>query len=354
MPAAAALRPTEPLPLPSGLSLAPRLKLLLTFFRADLTVRPLDDWQLKSALLAFLRDPPLSLPLLPDSDLSVRRLPDLQKRRREEPVATGVLHVRDLSSLRPRKGDGEAEEMTWEQEEEKYFEWRRSLVEKLAGIELNLEGVKFRMSVEIPPSDDFRAMKKSWEDFYSSELLNSRNPVRKIAKRPDTIIVRGVPSRWFAETRVSSKPSTLVTHTIFSALGKIRNLNISNDDELGAKEDGTNKELISGLNCKIWVQFESYDDFHNAMKALCGRSLEKDWLLALPVTAHFLGHTAPEGSRLKVDYEVTWDREGFFRNAQYEPVRSNLEERDASASVHGRKKHYTSRIDSEHRKRFRD
>lgn len=171
MSAAAALRPIEPLPLPTGLSLSPRLKLLLTFFRADLTVRPLDEWQLKSALLAFLRDPPLPLPLLPDSDLSVSRLPDLQKRRREEPVASGVLHVRDLSFLRPRKGDGEAEEMTGEQE--KYFEWRSTLVQKLEGIELNLEGVKFRMTVEIPSSDDFRTMKKSWEDFYSSELLNS-------------------------------------------------------------------------------------------------------------------------------------------------------------------------------------
>ncbi|RLM87044.1 A-kinase anchor protein 17A isoform X1 [Panicum miliaceum] len=337
MSAAAALRATEPLPLPSGLSLSPRLKLLLTFFRADLTVRPLDEWQLKSALLAFLRDPPLSLPLLPDSDLSVRRLPDLQKRRREEPVASGILHVRDLSFLRPRKGDSEAEGMTVEQEDEKYFEWRSSLVEKLEGIELNLEGVKFRMAVEIPPSDDFRVMKKSWEDFYSSELLNSRNPVRKIAKRPDTIVVRGVPSRWFAEIRVSSKPSTLVTHTIFSALGKIRTLNIANDDdELEAKEDGSTKELISGLNCKVWVQFESYDDFHDAMKALCGRSLEK------------------EGSWLKVDYDVTWDHEGFFRIAQYEPAHSRLGERDASASVHGRKKHYTSRIESDHRKRFRD
>lgn len=63
--------------------------------------------------------------------------------------------------------------MTREQEEEKYLQWRSSLVEKLAGIELNLERVKFRMSVEIPPSDDFRAMKKSWENFYASELLSS-------------------------------------------------------------------------------------------------------------------------------------------------------------------------------------
>ncbi|XP_024313467.1 uncharacterized protein LOC100833551 isoform X2 [Brachypodium distachyon] len=276
--AAAALRPTEPFPIPSGLSLAPRLKLLLSFFRADLSVSPVDEWQLKSALLAFLRNPPLSLSLLQDSDLSVSRLPDLQKRRREDPVASGVLHVRDLSSLRPsnRKGGDHAEEMTREQEEEKYSQWRSSLAEQLSDIELNLKGVMYRMTVETPLSDDFRAVKKSWEDFYASELFSSRNPVRKIAKRPDTIIVRGVPSRWFAETRISSKASMLVTHTIFSALGKIRTLNISDDDELGARKDDASKGLISGLNCKVWVQFESYDDFHNAMKALCGRSLEKD------------------------------------------------------------------------------
>ncbi|SPT17167.1 unnamed protein product [Triticum aestivum] len=334
--ATATLRPTEPFPLPSGLSLARRLKLLLSFSRADLSVSPVDEWQLKSALLAFLRNPPLSLSLLQDSDLSVSRLPDLQKRRRDDPVASGILYVRDLSFLRPgnRTGDNEAEKMTPEQEEKKYSQWRSSLVEKLDGIDLNLKGVMYRMSVEIPASDDFTAMKKSWEDFYASELFSTRNPVRKIAKRPDTILVRGVPSRWFAETRISSKASTLVTHTIFSALGKIRTLNISNDDELEEKKDETNKGLISGLNCKVWVQFESYDDFHNAMKALCGRSLEK------------------EGSRLKVNYDVTWDREGFFRNAQCEPAHNKLEETDAP--VHGRKKHYTSRIESDHRKRFRD
>uniref|UniRef100_A0A0E0C466 Uncharacterized protein n=1 Tax=Oryza meridionalis TaxID=40149 RepID=A0A0E0C466_9ORYZ len=95
-------------------------------------------------------------------------------------------------------------------------------VEELPGREAGRDraqprGVKFRMGVEIPPSDDFRAMKKSWEKFYASELLSSRNPVRKIAKRPDTILVRGVPSRWFAETRISSKASTLVTHTIIES-----------------------------------------------------------------------------------------------------------------------------------------
>ena len=36
-----------------------------------------------------------------------------------------------------------------------------------------------------------------------------------------------MPSRWFAEPRVSSKPSMLVTHTIFSTFGKIRYLPIN-------------------------------------------------------------------------------------------------------------------------------
>uniref|UniRef100_M8B6R1 Uncharacterized protein n=1 Tax=Aegilops tauschii TaxID=37682 RepID=M8B6R1_AEGTA len=305
--ATATLRPTEPFPLPSGLSLARRLKLLLSFSRADLSVSPVDEWQLKSALLAFLRNPPLSLSLLQDSDLSVSRLPDLQKRRRDDPVASGILYVRDLSFLRPgnRTGDNEAEKMTPEQEEKKYSQWRSSLVEKLDGIDLNLKGVMYRMSVEIPASDDFTAMKKSWEDFYASELFSAS-------------------MGWESGEEDSKK----TRHNSCE-----RTLNISNDDELEEKKDETNKGLISGLNCKVWVQFESYDDFHNAMKALCGRSLEK------------------EGSRLKVNYDVTWDREGFFRNAQCEPAYNKLEETDAP--VHGRKKHYTSRIESDHRKRFR-
>ncbi|XLS54348.1 hypothetical protein HN51_004103 [Arachis hypogaea] len=49
--------------------------------------------------------------------------------------------------------------------------------------------------------------------------------------------------------------------------------------------------------CKIVVQFENRD-FHDALRVLCGRSLQK------------------QGSRLKADYEISWDRDGFFRNTR--------------------------------------
>ncbi|WZZ51096.1 hypothetical protein YC2023_051203 [Brassica napus] len=38
-------------------------------------------------------------------------------------------------------------------------------------------------------------------------------------------------------------------------------------------------DLVSGLYCKIVVQFEKYNDFVNAMKAFCGRYSAKSRLL---------------------------------------------------------------------------
>ncbi|WOL03962.1 A-kinase anchor protein 17A [Canna indica] len=328
------LAPTEALELGGGLSLSPRVKLLLTFFRSDPAVKPIDEWKLKLALLEFLRENPLSLSV-PDDDLHLRRRPDLHKRKRDEPVATGTLYVRDLGFLKGKGQEGADEDEGASRK--KFFDWRSSFVEQLAGIDLNLEGVKYKMSVEIPPADDFEQLKNSWEDYYASQLLDSR---RVFARRPDTIIVRGVPSRWFAEPRVSSKASMLVTHTIFSSLGKIRNLNVAADDDLGMKSDESKEEIISGLNCKVWVQFESYDDFFNAMKVLCGRSMQK------------------EGSRLKVDYEVSWDKEGYFRSVQQKDSRNHRQERDMARHTRNETSTYQphATFDSygARRKRFRE
>ncbi|GLT93588.1 hypothetical protein SLE2022_113760 [Rubroshorea leprosula] len=143
------------------------------------------------------------------------------------------------------------------------------------GIEMNLEGVKYKLSVEIPISDDFERMKKDWEEFYA---FRNRGYPGGGKQEPDTIVLRGVPSRWFAEPRVSSKPSMLVTRTAFSLFGKIRNLNVTQDNDLGKDVDDDGLNLVSGLNCKIVVQFETYRDFFNTFKVLCSHSLLKIWV----------------------------------------------------------------------------
>ncbi|RDX71560.1 hypothetical protein CR513_49072, partial [Mucuna pruriens] len=264
----------------NGLRLVPRVKLNLTVYpSAPLTLtHPIDEWKMKRALIDFLHSShALSLP---EEDLQITRHKHLKKRKRDDPVAAGTLRVWDLSFLPT---------------ENRLLEWRNRLTENMNGIELNLEGVKFRLAVTVPVCDDFRSMKKEWEEH---SAFRSR-------REPDTVILRGVPSRWFAEPRVSSKPSMLVTHTIFSTFGKIRNLSVAEDDDFGKDANEDSGDLVSGLFCKIVVQFEKYRDFHDALKVLCGRSLQK------------------QGTRLKADYEVSWDKDGFFRNSRNQTQEKN-------------------------------
>lgn len=54
-----------------------------------------------------------------------------------------------------------------------------------------------------------------------------------------------------------------------------RNLNVAEDNDLGDKAGDDDGDIVSGLHCKIVVQFERYKDFYNALKVLCGRSLQK-------------------------------------------------------------------------------
>ncbi|KAH0884003.1 hypothetical protein HID58_060099, partial [Brassica napus] len=114
-------------------------------------------------------------------------------------------------------------------------------------------------------SDDFEGLKKEWEEFYYA----FGHP-REGRSEADTMI-----------PRVSSKLSMLVSHTIFSTFGKIRNENdglfsaVFMNFIVAEDADEYSGDLVSGLYCKIVVQFEKYNDFVNAMKAFCGRSMKK-------------------------------------------------------------------------------
>ncbi|XP_047341536.1 uncharacterized protein LOC124945190 [Impatiens glandulifera] len=288
------LPPTETLELDNGLSLLTRVKLLLTVNRADFSIKPLDEWLLKSSLCNFLKTSSI---VVTEADIQLRRFKDIKKRKREDPVADGALFIRDSNSLTkalPSQASDVSDVMALER---KFLDWRRSLVKKMDGIELNLEGTKFKLTVSMPKSDDLEGMRKEWEEFYA---FGSRGHIRGGKHAPDTIVVRGLPSRWFAEPRVSAKPSMLVTHTIFSTFGKIRNINVAEDHDLGKNGDEDILDIVSGLQCKIVVQFEKEKDFCNALRVLCGRSMQK------------------EGSSLRADYEVTWDKNEVFRNSRNE------------------------------------
>ncbi|XP_028053423.1 uncharacterized protein LOC114257817 [Camellia sinensis] len=141
------------------------LQLLFTIHYADHSIKPFDEWQLKRSLTDFLKSS-FSLTVLED-DIVVRKFKDLKKRKRDDLVAHGARFIRDLGFLSKFSrseilhgidGEDDVKEL-----EKKFLDWRRSVVGKTDGIELNLEGVKFRLTASIPESDDF-GMRKKWEE----------------------------------------------------------------------------------------------------------------------------------------------------------------------------------------------
>lgn len=165
------LPPTETLEIESGLKLIPRVKLTLTIYPASPSVtKPIDEWQLKRALIEFLKAS-LTVPItVPEEDLEIRRFKNLKKRKRDDPVAHGNLFIRDLGFLNVinrRNTDTVEEETDVKALEKKLLDWRKYIVEKMDGIELNLEGIKYKLSVVIPFSDDFEKTRRDWEEFYA-------------------------------------------------------------------------------------------------------------------------------------------------------------------------------------------
>lgn len=67
----------------------------------------------------------------------------------------------------------------------------------------------------------------------------------------------------------------IVQNHVLLQLILYRNLNVAEDDYLGNDTDEDAAHIISGLHCKIVVQFENYRDFYSTLKVLCCRSLQK-------------------------------------------------------------------------------
>lgn len=151
------LLPTEPFDLESGLSLIPRVRLNLTIYRADKSVSLIDEWKLKRSLVEYLKKS--HSVSVPEEDIKIFKYRDLKKRKREDPVARGSLFVLDFEYLlRKLRSSGEDEV------EGEFVEWRNGIAAEMDGMELNLEGVRFKLNVEVAKGDDFEGMRKEWEE----------------------------------------------------------------------------------------------------------------------------------------------------------------------------------------------
>ena len=139
--------------LSDGLSLVPCTVVLLSFVRADVSVKPVDEWQLKEALMAMFKKR-FSLGVA-DRDLVLRREKNYFKKRRDEPIADATLHLwgsvpeGDTAKVRPDGAD-----------------FGKRFVENVNGLELSVGGLKLKCVAAIQETNDFEALKRSWEGVF--------------------------------------------------------------------------------------------------------------------------------------------------------------------------------------------
>ena len=134
-----------------------------------------------------------------------------------------------------------------------------------------------------------------WNSYFrDAHHLDERNP----GERPDTICIKGMPSKWFAEENSNNKPSEQVLNSVFAKFGKIRCMDVPMLDPYRQRMTKGENEFQtfyfgSHLHFNAYIQYIDYQGFKNAMSALKGMKLL---------------HVSEDGRAATADIQVDFDK----------------------------------------------
>jgi arginine/serine-rich splicing factor 17 len=149
-------------------------------------------------------------------------------------------------------------------------------VTKLDGNMIKLSGLADALKVRAYEAKSKYPVKHDWEAFFrDARDLNEWKP----GERPDTIHIKGLPSKWFSDEKSGNKPVKEVIVSVFEKFGKIRYLDVPCLDPYRSRitnEHQPNFQTFcfgSDLHFEVYIQYEDYQGFVNAMKGLKGMKL---------------------------------------------------------------------------------
>lgn len=148
-------------------------------------------------------------------------------------------------------------------------------ISKLDGKVMKLSGFADPLKIRAAESKVKFPTAHDWNSFFrESQDLDERNP----GERPDTVYLKGLPCKWFADDDSTSKPSEEVLKSVFRRFGKIRCVDIPILDPYRQRLSKGNSEFQtfyygSHLHFDAFVQYSQYQGFSTAMSALKGMKL---------------------------------------------------------------------------------
>lgn len=133
----------------NGLSLIPAFEVELTIYRKDVAPPAIDEWQLKETLVDLIKRNTKYV-IADDRHLKVQKVPNLQKTRKEDPVAKGRLHVLAQNQ--------DAEELS------KTFE------QKLKKLDFRIGGTKFYLQAHVLPGNSLSDLQQKWQSVFGEDV----------------------------------------------------------------------------------------------------------------------------------------------------------------------------------------
>jgi arginine/serine-rich splicing factor 17 len=149
--------------------------------------------------------------------------------------------------------------------------------------------------------------KKDWESYFRERGITSYDDGLP-GERPDTVRLKGLPSKWLTTEDSNQKPSIDLVRRIFEKFGSLRNVEIL--DSASLKQPGFMGNMSSGnfptfnsfdaavqLSCEVVAQYNLYSGFVAAMTRLRGMKLMRK---------------TQAGKESSVNLVVDFDRSGYF------------------------------------------
>ena len=178
----------------------------------------------------------------------------------------------------------------------------QKFIAALDGKCIKISGISESLKVKAGKAKATFPKKHDWIAFFrdSSNFLDES----KYGERPDTLHVKGLPLKWFANENKKSQstPSETVVKEFFETFGSVRNLDIPILDayrprmKLQSCEENEGFRTFSfdsKLYFEVFVQYENYTGFEKAMQGFKGKKLI---------------HVLDDGKVASANIEIDFDR----------------------------------------------
>ena len=149
----------------------------------------------------------------------------------------------------------------------------RKVILLIDGKSIKLSGFPDLLKVRAKLKDVPHPTKQQWEDYFSERGMESFDDERP-GERPDTIVVKDLPVKWFASRTSEGQPCPRILTQAFQKFGRVREVGIYQSTPAERKKSFSSfGPGMKGLHFEAYIQYEKYSALCNAMSSLQGMKL---------------------------------------------------------------------------------